>query len=129
MAGMDAIVDGDNQVSIGGDGGEAPQWDGRGGRGGRLGGGRRYIPEWALLVMPDGAGEGGHGAHSARWRARFLEIEALSVDYDGEIKLSKAWPQVRAAPIDWLNARLEAQHRPWRVRITAGAWEFIDVRS
>jgi hypothetical protein len=116
-------------IVIGGDGGEAPQPDGRGGRGGRnsalhLLGLAHEIPR-----LPDGRypGEGGRGANSPEYDGKVATVKSLLRDYYDRLPTPVSFPDRHAAvPLDWLNARLLQMGVPWRVQLDEVEFTFID---
>ncbi len=124
--GGDAVARGEKVLVVGGEGGEANQPDGRGGRGGRSG---FHFAGKEDMQLPDGRwlsefGRGGDGAHSTQYAARLMVIEELLGRQLGMRAESAGLTNV---DLEQLNARLRTDNRNWRVRITAGCFEFYEV--
>jgi hypothetical protein len=114
----------------GGMGGEAPQLDGRGGRGG-------LAPHSALLDLVlsqptrphlkrpywgDGHveyGSGGDGQDSLQYRARRLIIEMIKAEHLGASGYftTQVWYERDAVPLEAINAALADMKMNWRVSI------------
>jgi hypothetical protein len=130
-AGGHAVVRGDNAISSGGEGGESNQLDGPGGRGGRSGYLTLGLPDYQL---PDGRwisefGRGGDSGHSPQYAARLMVIEEI---LGRTITMHAASAGIRdsetsAAILGELNEQLRRDQRAWRVRMTAGCFEFYDL--
>jgi len=129
--GGDAVVRCDNMTYAGGEGGESHQPDGRGGRGGQSGYFTLGLPDYRL---PDGRwisefGGGGSSGHSPQYAARLMVIEEV---LGHTITMHAASAGIRDAEtsnaiLGQLNERLGRDRRKWRVRITAGCFEFYEL--
>ncbi len=115
-------------IVVGGDGGDAPRPDGRGGRGGKSG--ARLFGVDQLHRLPDGRypGEGGRGANSPSCEGKATTIKTLLREYYDETPLEVSHADKHSAvPLDWLNARLVQLGTTWRVQIDDGEFETIDA--
>lgn len=127
--GMDVEAFGDNMFVAGGTGGEAPQADGRGGRGGPsyVAGQRSTmkLPYWAPNNFP---GRGGDGVDTVQYTARRLIVEDLKARHLNLRPFSSddIWYD-RTTSADRLNELLEDAGHRWRVRIVSGEYEFWDL--
>lgn len=141
MPGMDITQPGGSVGSYieGGMGGEAPQPDGRGGRGARppqyelicrlLGKTPRpYMkrPYWDQEAEP---GCGGDGADTPRYRARRLIIEMLKADYllYKSYFSTEVWYKTDNPSIEILNIALARRDHSWRVGMDDGEYTFTDI--
>jgi hypothetical protein len=125
-----ATARGHNMFSAGGEGGEANQPDGRGGRGGQNGYLALSLPDYQL---PDGRwisefGRGGDSVHSPQYAARLMVLEecwgrAISMYAASAGILDE---QASASTLEHLNELLCRNGHAWRVRITAGCFEFYE---
>lgn len=129
--GGDALAQGDGVTCAGGEGGEAGQHDGRGGRGGQSG---FFTLGLTDIQLPDGRwisefGKGGSGGHSAQYAARLTIIEEIvghpitTSAQSAGVCGSESAEQV----LENLNLHLARGGHEWRVRITAGCFEFYDL--
>ncbi len=114
---------------IGGDGGEAPQPDGRGGRGGRNRAVELLGMAHAMPRLSDGRspGEGGRGANSPGYDGKVATVKSLLGDYYNQQPTPISFSDRHAAvPLDWLNACLLQMGVPWRVQLEEGEFTFVD---
>lgn len=125
-----AVANGDNVIYAGGGGGESNQLDGRGGRGAQSGYFTLGLPDYRL---PDGRwisefGGGGDGGNSPRYAARLMVIGEI---LGRTITMHAASAGIQDdktsdAILGQLNERLGRDQRAWRVRVTAGCFEFYE---
>lgn len=127
-----AEVLGNNKVVAGGEGGEAGQMDGRGGRGGRSGfhfvrGRTDYRPSDEAWLGE--YGRGGDGGSSLQYSARLMVIEEI-LGRPITMRASSAGfidAKTCSVILHRLNERLGCDQHAWRVRITAGCFDFYDI--
>lgn len=141
-AGGDAEAIGDNHHSYGGMGGEAPQSDGRGGRGGRsamdqeLAGmlGIKYRP--GHIKTPYGSqanepGRGGDSPDTPQYKARRIIVEDLKlvefVRQGHPLDRDEAWYDRSVVSVDWINQALLSLGHRWQMRVVDDEYEFYDV--
>jgi hypothetical protein len=135
MPGMDVNDDGVGDATNvrveGGMGGEAPQLDGRGGRGGLAGHSlefngwlrRSTRPHMGRPYWGDSEieyGRGGDGKDSVQYRARRLIVEMIKAEYlrAPNYFCTTVWYERDAVPLDVINASLARRGMNWRVSIT-----------
>lgn len=134
MPGMDVTDHGFGDGTIGGRieggmGGEAPQLDGRGGRGGLTPGsamldllsGRPTRPHMKRPYWDDGQveyGRGGDGQDSLQYRARRLIVEMIKAEFLGASShfTTEVWYD-RSVSVDVINESLARRGMDWRVSI------------
>ena len=120
----------DGVFKMGGSGGEAPQPDGRGGRGGRSPADLLGFPN--SYRLPDGRwpGEGGRGANTPAYDGKVATIGKLCREYCELTLLQPVLPEGNTRvliPLDWLNQRLEQMGTTWRFRLVDGAYTFHEL--
>lgn len=136
MPGMDVSDDlvSDDAMGVyieGGMGGEAPQLDGRGGRGGLPPncGIRWHLkrPYWSDNVFIPG--RGGDGEDSLQYRARRLIVEMIKAEYLHAPRYftTEVWYERDAVPIEVINASLAKMGMNWQVSIEDGEYVMHDL--
>lgn len=129
------------RTNIGGDGGEAPQWDGRGGRGAKSALTPEIREEWGLPPEPPHMkppyfeprpvdyGSGGHGSDTPQYVARRLIIERMKSGYieRNGLNVASVWYDREVVPMDWLNGQLTSEGHRWTAAIVAMEYEFADA--
>ncbi len=128
--GMNVVVRGDNTTSAGGEGGESNQPDGRGGRGGRSGyftlnrPADHLLDDWMSYY-----GRGGDAGHSPQYAARLMVIQEIlgrkTTMYAESAGIREH--DTGSGILDRVNAQLVRDGHAWRVRVTAGCFEFYDL--
>jgi hypothetical protein len=106
--------------------------DGRGGRGGRSG--FHFVRDLAHHTPSDESwfgeyGRGGDGEPSIQYSARLMVIEEI-LGRPITMRASSAGiidAKTGSVILDRLNKRLSRDQYAWRVRITAGCFEFYDM--
>ena len=144
MPGMDITDEhgGIGSYVEGGMGGEAPQTDGRGGRGGLPGGARRLAdimgiggrPHMKAPFWDTGEvqyGRGGEGGDTIQYKSRRLIIEMLKAEYmcASSYFTTGVWYNVEAMTCDLLNARLGELGHCWRVTLLNQEYAFYDSEA
>jgi hypothetical protein len=136
--GGEAHVIGDNAGCFGGEGGEAMQADGRGGRGGVAQGLEffGYSERHARMKMPYGEannfpGRGGDAPDTLQHMARRLTIEDLKLRYFIGHGVTVAdqhhvWYDREEVPLNWINRQLEVEGHRWRAAVVADEYVFED---
>lgn len=142
MPGMDITdaLEGMGDYIEGGMGGEAPQPDGRGGRGGLPGGGATLAdllgitrrPHMKLPFWDTGEvyyGRGGDGGDTPQYQARRLIVELLKADLLGAATYftTDVWYDVDSTPCETLNTRLSELGHQWEVTMANDDYAFYDL--
>lgn len=99
---------------IGGDGGNCPTADGRGGRGARGPGERLGVPTamW-------GFGRGGAGANAPEYDRRIGVLKGIRAEYVAKFPVDAHFIDagIDPVPIEWVNQRLTELGEAWRVTL------------
>jgi len=124
---------------VGGQGGEASQHDGRGGRGGLacipaelrqfLGVPDRGNMRWPYFEPVTEPGRGGDAADTPQYMARRLIVENLKRGYFKArgLPVTDVWCDRSVVPIDWLNEQLKIFGNRWVASIVDEEYEFTDL--
>lgn len=126
MPGSDVVAY-EGVFAMGGNGGEAPQPDGRGGRGGRSPAELLGFPDSYRLPDERWPGEGGRGANTPAYDGKVATINKLFHQYYESVLPQPPEGNKVSVPLDWLNHRLEEMGTTWRLQIVDGAYHFYEI--